>query len=155
MVNWNIFTPQFIAEMFLLAFLILFAFIDIKKKQLPSILTTSVLFVLAIVKINNLPYGILAGIFGWLLMEGFTEEEYGRFFSGVADLKITIMLGFMISSLGGFLILCILIVVYGVLYKVVMIKFFEQKEEVAFIPVFLLVFITLILIEVFTNVKIF
>lgn len=138
-------SSKFLIESFLLLCLILLSAIDIKKRSLPSPLTTSIIFILAIVNFNNIPYGILAGIFGWLLMEGLTED--GAFYSGLADLKVTIMLGLTLSNLGMFLLMCILILVYGVVYKAIMVKFFKQKGDTAFIPVFLIVFITLKIIE--------
>jgi len=143
-------SSKFLVEAFLLLCLILLSAIDIKKRSLPSPLTTSIIFVLALVNFQNITFGILSAIFGWLMMEGITED--GAFYSGLADLKVTIMLGLTIHALGMFMIMVVLILVYGVVYKALMVSVFKQKGETAFIPTFLFVFITLKLIEVYNGV---
>lgn len=129
-----------IIELFLLIILIIFSIIDIKGKTFPSFVTTAVLFVLAIVNIDNLTFGILAFIFGWFL----TDID---FFGGVADLKITTMIGLMLSSLGMMLIMMVLILIYGVIFKVLMF-YFKSDYEIPFVPVFLFVYLTLLVVQV-------
>lgn len=126
--------------------LIVFAYMDIKSKQLPSFLTTSLILVSAIVNYKDLSYGILAFIFGYLLME-FSDDPYLNFMGGIADLKVIVILGLMITSMIQFLVLCLLIVVIGTIYKFVAIKLFKPKE-LAFIPSFLIVFLLMKLFEV-------
>jgi hypothetical protein len=101
---------------------------------------------------QNIPYGILAFIFGWLLMDGLADKE--EFFSGVADLKMVVLLGLTANTLGMFLIICVLTVVYGTVYKAVVVNVLKQKEEkdMAFIPVFLFIFITLMIIKYVSGV---
>jgi len=146
MINW--------LQYLVLIFLILVSFIDLKKRTLPSPLTTSAIFVVAIVNIENLPFGILAGILGWLLTD-FYKDDYSNVFSGLSDLKMTVLLGLMVSNINAFLLFTFLLVFFGVAYKIIIVKFFPKEKEIAFIPVFLIIFIVMILVEVFTNVKIF
>jgi hypothetical protein len=127
-------------EIFVFLVLILLAFIDIKKKEFPAILTSGLLFVVAIVKFNNIEFGLLAFVLGWFLMEA-------DFFKGIADLKIITILGFFITEMGMFFILVIMILIFGVVYKVLMVKVVKQKNETAFIPVLLAVYIALQLIQ--------
>jgi hypothetical protein len=136
-------------------YLVIVSIVDIRKsKAIPSLLTTGGVFFVALVNIKNIPYGILAGLLSWMLMD-FYEDEYSNFLSGVADLKMTIFLGLMISSLAGFLMFCLILTVTGVLYKVVIVKLFPDKKEIPFMPTFLITYIIMILLEVFTNVQIF
>ena len=127
-------------EAFVLLTLILLTIIDLKRKEFPAILTSGLLFVVALTKFNNLEFGIMAFILGWFLMEA-------EFYEGVADLKIITILGFFITQMGMFFLFTIMILVYGVVYKVLMVKIVKQKKETAFIPVLLAVYITLIIIQ--------
>lgn len=142
---WTIFNTFTLLDIFLFLYLILLSIIDIRKRTLPSVLTTSGIFLVAIVNFQNIPFGVLAFVFGWLLMDGLADRE--EFFSGVADLKMMVLLGLTVSSLGMFLVVCVLVVVYGTLYKIFAVNVLKQKEITAFIPVFLLVFITMMIIK--------
>lgn len=77
-------------------------------------------------------------MYGWLLMEGLADE--GDFFSGLADLKMMIVLGFMVSTLSAFFFMVIAVAMIGTAYKVTMVYYFKQKGETAFLPVFLIVY---------------
>lgn len=128
-------------EMFLFLALILLSVIDIRKREFPAILTTSVLFLVLMVKLDNLEFGILAFVLAWFLMEF-------EFFSGGADLKILATIGLMISNLGTFMLFTILVLSFGTVYKLLMVYVIKQKEETAFVPVLFLVYITLLIIGV-------
>lgn len=128
----------YMIELFLLLSLIVLSYIDIKFREFPAVLTTGILFIVAMVKIGNLQFGILAFIFALLLMEL-------EFFSGTADLKIVTAMGFMVSEMGVFFLLVILTLIFGTVYKILMIKIVKQKDETAFVPVFLFVYITMLI----------
>lgn len=132
-------------EIFLLLMLLMLSIIDIKYKKLPSSLTTSIIFILALVNFNNLMFGVLMFIFAYMMMEGLTDK--GEFFTGVADLKVTVMLGLMINNIYALMFLIFLILIIGVVYKIIMMKFLKQKNEIAFIPVFLIVYIILLVVQ--------
>jgi hypothetical protein len=132
-------------EVFVLLMLSLLTFIDIRKKTLPSPLTTSLLFIVALVKIQNLEFGVLGFIFGLLMMEGLTHD--GEFYSGLADLKMTVVLALMVSNIFAFILLIILILIYGVVYKAIIVRVAKKKGDIAFIPVFLVVYMTILLLE--------
>lgn len=131
---------SYMIEGFLLLALVIFSWIDIKKREFPSVLTTAVLFVILIVKLPNLQFGILAFVLGWLLMDI-------EFFEGTADLKVITMIGLMCSNLGMFFLFTTLTLIFGTLYKILMVKIVKQKDETAFVPVFLVVYITMLIIE--------
>lgn len=131
---------NYMIEAFVFLVLILLTVMDLKKREFPAVLTSGLLFVVALVQFNNLEFGIMAFILGWFLMEF-------DFFSGIADLKIIATMGFFINNLGMFFLFTILILIYGVVYKVLMVKIVKQKEETAFIPVLLAVYITLMITQ--------
>ena len=131
---------NYMIEAFVFLSLIILSIIDLKKKEFPAVLTSGLLFTVAIVKFNNLEFGVMAFILGWFLMEA-------DFFSGIADLKIITVIGFFITQMGMFLLFTILILIYGVVYKILMVKVVKQKKETAFIPVLLAVYITLLIIQ--------
>jgi len=131
---------NFEISLFLLLGLIALSYIDIKKREFPAVLTTAVLFVVALVQIDNLAFGVLAFIFALFL----TEAD---FISGGADLKVIVMLGLMVSDLGMFFLMMIITLIFGTTYKVLMVKVVKQKDETAFIPVLLAVYITLMIVQ--------
>jgi len=131
---------NYMIEAFVFLSLIILSIIDLKKKEFPAVLTSGLLFTVAIVKFNNIEFGVMAFILGWFLMEA-------DFFSGIADLKIITVIGFFITQMGMFLLFTILILIYGVVYKILMVKVVKQKKETAFIPVLLAVYITLLIIQ--------
>jgi len=131
---------NFEISLFLLLGLIALSYIDIKKREFPAVLTTAVLFVVALVQIDNLAFGVLAFIFALFL----TEAD---FISGGADLKVIVMLGLMVSDLGMFFLMMIITLIFGTTYKVLMVKVVKQKDETAFIPVLLAVYITLTIVQ--------
>jgi len=126
----------------ILFYLIVISIIDIKHKSIPAVFTTGAIFVLALLNIENILFGILAFIFAWFMIEA-------DFFRGVADLKITTLLGLTIPSLIEFFALVLLILFFGFAYKITIRVIFKKKssEEVAFVPVFLCVYIVLLLVN--------
>lgn len=134
-------------EMFLLIALLILTALDFKYKKFPSILTTSLIFIVAVVNIKNLPFGVLGFIFAWMMMEGFTED--GEFFSGTGDLKVVVMLSFMVTNLIQFFLLIGLIMICGVAYKIIAKFTFKQKEEIAFVPALSLAYILFLLFKYF------
>jgi len=120
--------------------LFIFSVIDIKWRQLPSILLTGTLLVLAIINYPNLQFGIFAGLFALLLYE-FGEDVRMQF--GTADIKITIMLGLMISTLYGFIIFLAVFSVFQFGYILLMRKTIYKKGEMPFIPCLFFIYIAL------------
>jgi len=121
--------------------LLVISYFDVKKKSIPSPLTTSLLFVTSIVRFDFLGFGILGFIFGLLMMEGLTEN--GEFFSGLADLKMVVVVSLLLSSLLGFLVMCSLFLVVGIAYKIFALMVLKKKKNVELMPVFVIVFLLL------------
>ena len=117
-------------------FLVVVSLIDWKIKVLPSIMLTGMLFAVAVLNPANLWFGIMAFMMGYLLMEA-------DFFSGVADLKVMAMIGFMLSTTNYLFGLILLTVIFGTFWKILIKWRLKHEKEVAFIPVFLFIYITL------------
>jgi hypothetical protein len=119
--------------------------IDFFTKKIPSALLTGMVFMVAIVNMAevtfgmiHLAFGILAFLFAWMIYEV-------SFIGGMADVKIIALLGMMINSIPNFFIMIGFIMVFGFLYKLfwrfIMKK--QDKEEVPFLPCLLIVYILL------------
>tara|TARA_R100001530_G_scaffold25421_1_gene20496 strand:- start:9737 stop:10150 length:414 start_codon:yes stop_codon:yes gene_type:complete len=126
---------NYMVELFALLVLILLTILDIRKREFPAIITSALLFVVAIVNISNIEFGVLAFILGWLLLDI-------DFIRGTGDLKVITIMGLFVSNMGMFFLLTILILIVGTVYKLLMVKVMKQKDETAFIPALLVVFIT-------------
>jgi len=117
-------------------FLVVVSLIDWKLKVLPSIFLTGMLFTVAVLNPANLWFGIMAFIIAYLLYEA-------DFFSGVADIKIMTTIGFMLSTTNYLFGLILLTVIFGTFWKILIKWRLKHEKEVAFIPVFLFIFLTL------------
>lgn len=119
-----------------LAFLCLVAIIDLKVKQIPAVFTTAMIFVAIVLRPENLFFGVLAFVFAVLLK----DLDQGR---GMADMKVMILIGFMINNIITFAIFMILTVIIGAIYTLLYRKFIIKKGEIPFLPVFFVVYAVL------------
>ena len=122
-----------------LGFLLIASLIDWKIKALPSVFLTAMLFAVAILNPANLWFGIMAFMMGYMLLEA-------DFFSGVADIKIMAMIGFMISTTNYLFGLILLTVTFGFVWKVLIKWRLRKEKDVAFIPVFLFIYLTILIL---------
>jgi hypothetical protein len=120
-------------------YLLIASIIDWKLKSLPSIFLSSILFVVAFMFPQNVWFGIMTFILAFLLYEA-------GFFSGIADIKIMTMLGFMVSTINWLFVLILLSVCYGLVWKVFVKWRLPKEKDCAFIPVFLFVYFTFYLL---------
>ncbi len=127
------------------ALLFVISLIDLKTKKVPAFLTTALIFLIAMVNmvdiqfgLIHLGFGILAFIFAYLLYEL-------NFIGGVADIMVIVIIGMMIAELSTFFVFMIMAMVFGVAYK----SFFryvlkkEEKKEIPFILALVLVYVLL------------
>ena len=126
-------------ELFTLIFLFIISLIDVRFKQIPSVIMTAGIFTFAMLNIANFPFALLLTILGVLLLEA-------RFMDGIADLKCTSILGFMVSSFSQFFIIAVVLMVWGVVYQVIAKYIIRERIETAFLPVFFLSYLTYLLI---------
>jgi len=125
-------------------YLLVMTLIDIKHKKIPSIFPTSVILILAIYSVTqgyHLIIGLLSFVFAYLLY----DFDYIK---GVADIKTIVIIGLTLINLKQFFGFMILTVIFGFFYQLALLKFFKYKEkdEIPFLPVFLIVYIILMLL---------
>ena len=122
-----------------LGFLLVVSLIDWKLKVLPSIMLTGMLFVVAVLNPANLWFGVMGFIVAWLLYEA-------DYFSGIADIKVMTMIAFMLSTTNQFLLFMFLTVFFGLVWKVLIKWRLKHEKEVAFLPVFFFIYVTLMML---------
>lgn len=127
-----------------LALLVGASFLDLKYKAIPSVLLTAFIFIVAILRIENLQFGILAGLFGWVIKD-FIFEWQGLEF-GMADIKVLAIIGLLIPNMFNFLIFIGIFSIFQLVYTMVWQWRVGKDKERAFIPCLLAVYIALMLI---------
>lgn len=132
MISWIL--PNIFRIVVLILLAIVTAF-DLKARRIPSILTTGIIFVISVINIDHMAYGIISFIFAWMLYEA-------DFLEGIADVKMITSLGFMIFNLWGLVIMVLAVTVVGAIYTS-MIKSFTKIEEIPFMPIIFVAYIGL------------
>ena len=94
-----------------LLFLAIISVIDWKVQKIPAIFTTGIIFMLAFVNVHSINFGIIAFLFAWILYEG-------DFIGGIADVKLITAIGLMINNIYFLGVAFIIIMVFGIVYKV-------------------------------------
>ena len=119
--------------MIVFAFLLIISLIDLKTKKVPAFLTTALIFAIAMVNMANiqfglihLGFGVLAFIFAYMIYEL-------DFIGGVADIKVIVIIGMMVSSIPYFFMAIILIMLLGMGSKFVW-RYGLRKSEGSEIP---------------------
>jgi len=135
MINWLIWI--------VLGFLLVVSLIDWKLKVLPSIMLTAMLFVVAVLNPANLWFGIMCFIMAWLLYEA-------DYFSGIADIKVMTIIGFMLSTTNYLFGFILLVVFFGLVWKVLVKWKFKKDKEVAFLPVFFFCYLAIMMLGGFS-----
>lgn len=138
-----------ILEILVLLAIAVFAFLDIKHHAVPSFMTTTIILALLLILPQHLIWGISAFVFGWLLSE--FDFLGGKFFGGLADVKVMTIIGLMLSNLTEFAVMMILTAGLAVLYSIGMHYEYKGKipKEVPFIPVLLLVYVAVLIARSF------
>lgn len=132
----------------LLGILVIMAIIDWKYKQIPSVFLTGTLFVTMMIQlfsplqttIFHLTAGLTMFVFAWMLYEA-------DFIGGIADVKIITIIGLMLENYWMIFITVILILLYGVFYKIIFRYVLKKdiKEEVPFVPCLVSVYVAVLL----------
>jgi prepilin signal peptidase PulO-like enzyme (type II secretory pathway) len=119
------------------------AIIDYFFKKIPSILLTAMIFLVVMVNMSevtfgmiHISFGIIAFIFAYLLYEA-------DFFGGIGDLKVITIIGMMISSIPMMFVFIILTMTFGLFWKILWkIRFKGQEiKEIPFIPSLFIVYL--------------
>lgn len=127
----------------ILTVLVLASYLDIKYKQIPSVLLTGLLFIVAILNIENMQFGILAGLFAWVVKDLIFEWQGLEF--GVADVKIIVLIGLLIPNIFSFFVFILIFAVFQFFYTVFWQWRFGYDPERPFIPCLLAVYFVLMM----------
>lgn len=124
--------------------LILASYLDIKYKAVPSVILTSMILAVLLLRPENIYFGVVAFVFA-ILIKDLINDVAGLDF-GVADIKILIVMGLLISNLANLLLLIIIFLVYQFVYTLLWRKFVSKEDEMPFIPCLTAVYITMALV---------
>lgn len=126
-----------------LIILLIISIIDLKIKAIPSFFLTG--FILVALLVTSNPLSLFLGICAFVYALALYELN---FISGIADIKIISLVGILLSSYFSFILFMILLVYYGLFYKM----FFrfvlkkDEKEEIPFILCICFVYASLLLV---------
>lgn len=124
----------------LLIILAIVSIIDIKTKSIPSVFLTGILFVVLALRMDNLAFGLLAGLL-MLLVYDLDKKK-----TGMADFKVMMMIGLMISTIQGFFTFAIIFAIFQSIYIFSIKKIFKDIKEIPFIPCLYAIYIALFFI---------
>lgn len=124
--------------------LIIASILDLKYRGVPSVSLTSLIFLVAILRIDNLQYGVLAGLMAWTIKDLLFEFQGLEF--GMADIKIMIIIGLLIPNLYSFFMFIAIFSIFQFVYTAIWQWKIGTDKERPFIPCLLAIYITLLLI---------
>lgn len=136
MIDWLIFV--------ILGLLVLASWLDLKYKAVPSVLLTAGIFTALILRPDNLLFGVIAFVFA-IMIKDLIDDVAGMDF-GVADIKILVITGLLLTNFSSLMLLFIFFLVFQFVYTVVWRYKVNQDQEMPFIPCLLFVYIALILV---------
>lgn len=128
----------------ILGVLILASYLDIKYKAVPSVILTSMIFVVLMLRPENVYFGLVAFVFA-ILIKDLINDVAGLDF-GNADIKIFIVMGLLIGNLSNMFLMIISFLILMVAYVVVWRDIVSDEDEMPFIPCLTAVYIAMMLI---------
>jgi len=116
---------------------------DLKYRAIPSVFLTGALFLIAVVRIDFIEFGLLAWIFAWTMRDilSLKQLEFGR-----ADIKVMMMIGLMMHTREMFLMFIGVFALFQFVYTLIWTWRFGEDKERPFVPCLLAVYIAMILI---------
>jgi len=127
----------------LLGVLVLASYLDIKYKAVPSVLLTSMIFIVLLLRPENIYFGLVAFVFA-ILIKDLINDVAGLDF-GNADIKIFIVMGLLVSNLGSLLGLIGVFLIFQFVYTLLWRGLVSNEEEMPFIPCLTAVYIAIAL----------
>lgn len=135
-----------IIEVLVGMFLLVIAIVDIKYRAIPSFITTAVILALILIIPENLIWGISGFVFGWMLYE--FDFLGGKYFGGIADVKVMGIIGFFVSNIYEFAVLMVFIGTIGIITSIAVTHFYKKKgkevKEIPYLPVLFIVYCILL-----------
>jgi len=115
------------------ALLFIISLIDLRTKQVPAFLTTAIIFMIAMVNMTevqfgliHIGFGVLAFIFAYMLYEM-------NFIGGIADIKVLVIIGMMVRTIPIFFLFMLLVLIFGIAYKLTW-RYILKKPDDAEVP---------------------
>ena len=128
--------------------LLLASYLDIKYKAVPSVILTSMILTVLLLNPENIYFGVVAFVFA-ILVKDLINDVAGLDF-GVADIKIMIIIGLILSSRMEFLLMIGIFAVFQLVWVLLWSwKMKKDKREMPFVPCLLAVYITMMLLRWF------
>lgn len=120
------------------------SYLDLKYRAIPSVFLTGLLFAVAIVRIDFIGLGVLAGIFAWVMKDILSIKQLEF---GMADIKIMMIIGLMMHTRAEFFLFMGVFAVFQFVYTSVWVWKFGGDKERPFVPCLLAIYITMMLIR--------
>ena len=131
-------------ELFMLVALLIVSLIDLKYKAIPSVLMTSLLFMVAITNISNIGGAVLLVILGLLIKDMDLENHI----LGIADFKAFAIVGFLLHDILSVIIFIWIFLIFQVVWAVISRKIVKMKDvEIPYLIVFFLSYLTFFIIQ--------
>jgi len=127
----------------MLGLMLLVSYLDLKYKAIPSVLLTAGIFVALLVNPENLIFGVICLVFA-LMIRDLIDDVSGLDF-GVADIKIFVIFGLLLTNFSSLMIMIIVFLIFQFVYTVVWRWRVSDEDEMPFIPCLLAVYIVLII----------
>ena len=125
-------------------YLLIIALIDIKYKEIYSTLLTGGIFFVAFLSIANNPNALNFGVLGLIMALLLFESG---FFNGLGDIKVMILISFMVSSYVNLGFFIALVLIYGMAWKLMILMKIRKEKQVAFLPVFFFCYLSLMILR--------
>ena len=131
-------------ELFMLVALLIVSLIDLKYKAIPSVLMTSLLFMVAITNISNIGGAVLLVILGLLIKDMDLENHI----LGIADFKAFAIVGFLLHDILSVIIFIWIFLIFQVVWAVISRKIVKMEDvEIPYLIVFFLSYLTFFIIQ--------
>jgi len=135
MIDWLIFL--------VLGVLILASYLDLKYKAVPSVFLSGLIFVVLLMRPQNLLFGVIFLVFG-IMIKDLIDDVAGLDF-GMADLKILVVIGLMLASSHAVAITVLIFAIMQFAYTTLWRSFISKDDHIPFVPCLLAVYVTLLL----------
>jgi len=127
-----------------LCVLILASVLDIKFKQVPSVILTGLIFGILMLRPDNLLFGVISFVFA-IMIKDLISDVAGLDF-GVADIKIFTAFGLLLTSFQSLIIMILVFLTFQFFYTTFWRLKVNNDDEMPFIPCLLAVYVVMILI---------
>ena len=127
-----------------LAVLIFASYLDLKYKAVPSVFLSGLIFIVLLLRPQNLLYGAILLAFG-IMIRDLIDDVAGLDF-GMADLKILVVIGLLFASSH---VMFLFVVVFGIMqfvYTTLWRTKISKDDHIPFIPCLLAVYVTLMIL---------